>query len=172
LANADFIFNCTDTHASRHVLNQLAYQYFVPIIDLGVSITVAGDATTRFAGHVKMLTPSEPCLWCAHHLDARQVREEMMTEEHRAADPYFQGPGAVPQPAVISLNGVVASVAVTMYLSAVAGVPAPARYVIYDGNRSRMNAVTLQSDPACNFCGPDCTSGWGDTYPLPARHDR
>jgi molybdopterin-synthase adenylyltransferase len=168
---ADFLFNCTDTHASRHVLNQAAHQYGVPLIDLGVSITVGEDATTRFAGHVKMLAPGLPCLWCVRHLDARQIREELMTAEHRAADPYFQGAEGVRQPAVISLNGVVSSVAVTMFLSAVAGVPAPARYVIYDGNRSRMNAVEAVADPDCNFCGPNSTAGWGDTYPLPVRRD-
>ncbi|MGL3111809.1 HesA/MoeB/ThiF family protein [Bradyrhizobium sp. BR 1432] len=168
LADADFLFNCTDTQASRHVLNQLAYQYRVPVIDLGVSITVV-DRSTRFAGHVKMLAPGLPCLWCIRHLDAGQVRQELMTEAHRAADPYFQGGDGVPQPAVISLNGVVASVAVTMFLAAVAGVPAPARYVIYDGNRSRMNAVTAEIDPACNFCGPDSTAGWGPTYSMPTR---
>ena len=168
---ADFIFSCTDTQASRHVLNQAAHQYRVPLIDLGVSITVGENASARFAGHVKMVSPDLPCLWCIRNLDAQQVREGLMTAEHRAADPYFQGGLGVQQPAVISLNGVVASVAVTMFLSAIAGVPSPGRYVIYDGNRARMNAVTALADPGCNFCGADSTAGWGDSYPLPVRRD-
>lgn len=169
LATADFVFSCTDTHSSRHVVNQMAYQYLVPVIDLGVAITVGDLAQTSAAGHVQMLAPGLPCLWCSNHLDSRRVREELMTEEHRANDPYFQGGAGVTQPAVISINGVVASVAVTMFLAAVAGVPSPSRYVAYDVNRSRMNAMSVDANPDCNFCGADSTMGWGETYPLPER---
>ncbi|MER9645238.1 ThiF family adenylyltransferase [Mesorhizobium sp. M0239] len=166
---ADLVFNCTDTHASRHVLNTAAYQFLTPVIDMGVSITVDAEMRARLAGHVKMLAPGLACLWCARHLDAGQVRSEMMTEEQRRADPYFQGAANAPQPAVISLNGVVASLAVTMLLSAVAGVPAEPRYLVYDGNRGRTNAIEDTPNPDCNFCGANSTAGGGDMYPLPAR---
>lgn len=166
---ADVVFNCTDTYASRHVLNQAAYQYLVPMIDMGVSITVDGAMQAHMAGHVKMLAPGLACLWCAGNMNSDAVRAEMMTAEQRAADPYVQGAATVAQPAVISLSGVVTSVAVTMLLAAVAGVPSPARFVYYDGNRSRMNALSRPPDAACVFCGPGSTIGWGDTYPLPSR---
>jgi molybdopterin/thiamine biosynthesis adenylyltransferase len=169
VAEADLIFNCTDTHASRHVLNQVAYQHLTPVIDMGVSITVDDRMRARLAGHAKMMAPGLGCLWCARHLDPGRVREELMTEEQRRADPYFQGAANVEQPAVISLNGAVASVAVTMFLAAVAGVPSDPRYVIYDGNRARMNAVEDVRDEHCNYCGVNSTAGWGDTYALPAK---
>ncbi|GAB3758687.1 hypothetical protein GCM10028796_04730 [Ramlibacter monticola] len=166
---ADIIFNCTDTQSSRHVLNQAAYQYMVPVIDMGVSVTVDANMHARFAGHVKMLSPGLPCLWCCNHLDPEALRREMMTAEQRQADPYVQGAATVVQPAVISLNGVVASAAVTMLLSAVAGVPAPTRYIHYDGNRARMNGLKVQRDHACAFCGDASTAGTGDAFPLPVR---
>jgi hypothetical protein len=169
IAEADLIFNCTDTQSSRHVLNQLAYQFLTPVIDMGVSITVDEAMRAKLAGHVKMMAPGLGCLWCARHLDPNRVREELMTEEQRAADPYFQGAAQVAQPAVISLNGAVASIAVTMFLSAVAGVPAEPRYVLYDGNRARMNAVEDAHDENCAYCGPVSTAKWGDTYSLPSK---
>ena len=167
-AESDFIFCCTDSHASRHVLNQLAYQFLVPTIDLGVAINVA-NGNAHFAGHVKALAPGLACLWCIGNLDPRLVREETMNPEHRQSDPYFgTGDGAI-QPAVISINGTVASLAVTMFLSMVAGVPSSARYLIYDGNRARVNAVAAAPAPTCNFCSPASTALAGDTYPLPER---
>jgi molybdopterin-synthase adenylyltransferase len=168
VADADFVFSCTDTHASRHLLSQLAYQYRIPVIDMGVSITHQPNRL-QLAGHVKMLAPGLPCLWCANHLDPQRVREELMSEGQRSADPYFQGGGGVEQPSVISLNSTVASLAVTMFLAAVAGVPAEPRYLTYDGNRGRVHALADRANEECPFCGPHSSAGMGDTYPLPER---
>jgi hypothetical protein len=60
LTDVDFVFCCTDTHGSRHVVNQLAYQYFVPCIDMGVVINVQEGKVTHFDGRVQMLAPG---LW-------------------------------------------------------------------------------------------------------------
>ena len=38
IVDTDFVFCCTDSHGSRAVLNQAAYQYLVPSIDMGVAI--------------------------------------------------------------------------------------------------------------------------------------
>jgi molybdopterin/thiamine biosynthesis adenylyltransferase len=169
VAGADFIFSCTDNQASRHVLNQLAYQYLVPLIDVGVAIGKADDGSMTLGAHVQMLAPGLPCLWCSNHLDAGQVRQELMTEAQRATDPYFQAGNGVPQPAVISLNGTASSVAVTMFLAAVTGIPSAPRYVSYDAVRARMNALMVTQNEQCPFCGPDSTLGWGGDAPLPGR---
>jgi molybdopterin-synthase adenylyltransferase len=168
VVSADFIFCCTDSHASRHLLNQLSYQYAIPAIDMGVAIDASG-AKVRFAGHVKALVAGQPCLWCLGNLNSRQIREEMMSPEQRQADPYFQGNTGVVQPSVISINSTVASVAVTMFLSMVTGLDAPARYLVYDGNRQRLAPVAAEADPNCNFCGPESSALGGDRYPLPVR---
>lgn len=168
LSRADFIFCCTDTHASRHTINQLAYQYLIPAIDLGVAIGASGDQTT-IGSHVQMLAPNLPCLWCSNHLNAHRIREELMTEEQRTADPYFENGTGVEQPAVISLNGTTASLAITMFLSAVAGIPSRPRYLAYDAVRGRMNALSVTANHDCPFCGPDSTLGMGDRAPLPGR---
>jgi molybdopterin-synthase adenylyltransferase len=166
--SAEFIFCCTDSHASRHVLNQLSYQYAIPAIDMGVAIDAAGPKV-RFAGHVKALVAGQPCLWCLGNLNSRQIREEMMSPEQRQVDPYFQGSAGVVQPSVISINSTVASTAVTMFLSMVTGLDAPARYLVYDGNRQRLAPVAAEADPHCNFCGPESSALGGDRYPLPVR---
>ncbi|HZL29868.1 MAG TPA: ThiF family adenylyltransferase [Pseudolabrys sp.] len=169
LLGVGFVFSCTDSHASRHLLNQLCYQYVVPMIDMGVAIDTSD--TVRFAGHVKALAPGLACLWCMGNLNPKQIRLEMMSPEQRQADPYFQGTGRVIQPAVISINSTVASAAVTMFLSMVAGLDAPSRLLVYDGNRQRLAAVTAEPDPACNFCGPASTALTGDQSPLPVRRN-
>lgn len=165
---ADFIFACTDSQASRAVLNQLAYQYLIPCIDMGVGIHVNEGAIRFIAGRVQMLSAGQPCLICTDKLDFEQVRREMLTEEQRKADQYIQGE-AVPQPAVISLNSSISSAAVTMFLAAVAGVPSAARMLSYDGKLGTMRAVAMDPRPGCIACSEDGGMGLGDAWTLPTR---
>jgi molybdopterin/thiamine biosynthesis adenylyltransferase len=169
LRDVDFIFCCTDSHASRHLINQLSYQYLIPAIDVGVAINRARDDLVQMAGRVTMLGPGLPCLWCAEQLDPNQVRRDLMNAEQREADPYIIGFSGIVQPSVISLNSTVASLAVTMFLSAVVGVPSSGRYVVYDGNRSRVTTLSVDVNLECNFCSTLSSAGEGDAYPLPVR---
>ena len=168
LLETDFIFGCTDSMASRAVLNQLAYQYLIPCIDMGVGIHVV-DGDVRFiAGRVQMLSPGLSCLVCTDKLDFEQVRREMLTEVQRKTDPYILGE-AVPQPAVISLNSTVSSAAVTMFLAAVAGVPSAARMLTYDGKLGSMRAAGMDPRPECVACSEEGALGRGEKWPLPTR---
>lgn len=168
LLGVDFIFACTDSQASRAVLNQLAYQYLIPCIDMGVGIHANGDAIRFIAGRVQMLSAGLPCLICTDKLDFEQVRREMLTEEQRKADQYIQG-AAVPQPAVISLNSSMSSAAVTMFLASVAGVPSAARMLSYDGKLGTMRVVAMDPRPGCIACSEDGGLGLGDSWVLPTR---
>src|SRR3546814_2368157 len=83
IAGCDFIFLCTDSHASRAVVCQAAYQYLVPVIDMGVSVSTADGAITHVTGRVQMLAPGLACLTCTGALDGEQVRREMLTPEQQ-----------------------------------------------------------------------------------------
>ena len=168
LADVDFFFCCTDSQGSRAVLNLLAYQYLIPCIDTGVSIVAQQGSVTHIAGRVQMLAPGLSCLVCTGLLDPDAVRRDLMTDYERQADPYFLG-AHEPQPAVISLNGTVVSLAVTMFLGAVAGIPAQARYQIYNGITGAVRAVSHTPDPTCIVCSPSGALARGDEWPLPAR---
>jgi molybdopterin/thiamine biosynthesis adenylyltransferase len=168
LTTSDFIFGCTDSMASRAVMNQLVYQYFIPCIDMGVGIGTDAGAVTYIGGRVQMLTPGQACLVCTDKLDYEQVRQEMMTPEERSKDRYIVGE-QVPQPAVISLNSQVSSAAVTMFLSAVTGMPARARMLTFDAMRGAVRPVAANPQPRCIVCSPDGALGQGERWSLPTR---
>ncbi|UZW57652.1 ThiF family adenylyltransferase [Sphingobium sp. JS3065] len=168
IATFDFVLLCTDSHASRAVVNQAAYQYLVPVIDMGVSITVADGAVTHITGRVQMLAPELPCLTCSNALDSEAIRREMLTPEQRAADPYVQGVRE-PQPAVLSINSTVSSLAMTMMLGAVTPVPVKPRYQIYDGIRGRVKQMVVAVQPHCVVCSSMGAFAKGPTWDLPVR---
>jgi molybdopterin/thiamine biosynthesis adenylyltransferase len=168
LLDVDFIFLCTDSHASRAVVNQIAYQYLIPCIDMGVAIHTDKGAVTDIVGRVQMLASGLSCLLCGGRIDPNQVRLEMMTPEMRRADPYFTGEG-VKQPSVISLNGSMASLAITMFLSAVTGIPSEARLMHYNAIRGSVKATLLNPQPGCLVCSNDGALGRGNSWTLPTR---
>jgi molybdopterin/thiamine biosynthesis adenylyltransferase len=168
LVGFDFIFLCTDSHASRAVVNQASYQYLVPAVDMGVSITVKDGVITHITGRVKMLAPGLSCLTCTQTLDSEQIRREMLTPGQRAADPYVQGVHE-PQPAVISLNSTVASLAMTMMLSAVTSIPSKPRALRYDGISGQTRAMNTTPVEACIVCSAEGALGHGKAWPLPVR---
>jgi molybdopterin-synthase adenylyltransferase len=168
LLDCDLIFCCTDSHGSRAVLNQLSYQYMIPVIDMGVRIQVVGGKVTDVAGRVQMLGPGLPCLVCHGFLDPEQVRRDLLTDEARARDPYIVG-ASEPQPAVVSLNGTVASMAVTMMLAVVAGMPSSARHQVLIATRGIVRAIDSVAEPGCVICSLRGFLGRGDTRPMPGR---
>ena len=168
LTDLDFVFICTDSHASRAVVGQIAYQHLVPAIDLGVSITVRDGRVTHVTGRVQMLAPGLECLACSNVLDPLQVMRETQTELQRAADPYVQG-AHEPQPSVVTLNSTMASLAVTMFLGAVTPVPADARFQIYDGVRGTVRPTSAARDPDCFVCSARGALAKGTTLRLPTR---
>lgn len=169
LADTDFIFCCTDSHASRAVLNQLAYQYLIPCIDTGVGIALSKGEIVSVTGRVQMLAPGLPCLTCTNAIDASAVRQELMTPEQRLADPYFTGGSGVPQPAVITLNSTVTSLATTMFLGAITAAPFESRFQIYDGVAGTVRSVIATREPRCIVCSADGSLARGVSWPLPTR---
>ena len=166
LLDCDFVMNCTDTHGSRAVINQLAYQHWLPAIDMGVRIDAVDGQVSAMAGRVQMLAPGLACLQCDALLDPEAVRRDLMTEAERRADPYIVGE-ASPQPSVISLNGTVSSLAVTTFLAAAVGLPIRARRMNYRVAEGALRAVSADPNPECIVCSASRGAyGQGDRWPM------
>lgn len=170
LLDADVIFCCTDSHGSRSVVQQVAYQYFIPCIDIGSTITVASGEVTGIFGRIQLIGPDQPCLWCSGLLSSEEVRRDMLTELQRKADPYIQGAN-VPAPSVISLNATVVSVAVTLLLGLVTSIPVQFRHIIYNAATSSMRSVRTNAKDDCFICSRSGAFGLGDAQALFARKD-
>lgn len=170
LADTDFIFNCTDSHGSRAVVNQFAYQYMVPVIDIGVVITMHELRITHIVGRTQLLAPGLACMVCGNQLDPEQIRRDLLTDFERQADPYIVG-HPEPAPSVISINSTMASLATTMFLNVVLGIPGSARFINYDGITGVSRPAFCNRHPACIVCSLNGALARCDEWPLPARRD-
>lgn len=167
LRGIDVVMSCTDSHGSRAVLSRLAYQYVIPVVDLGALVTIKPSGDAAIFGRVQLLAPGQACLHCHQVLDGELVRLDLLSHEARARDPYGMPPEVI-QPAVISFNGVVASLAVTMLLQVFTPLTGEVRALRYDGVAGRVKEVAAARHPRC----PDCAARYayqGDNEPQLAR---
>jgi molybdopterin-synthase adenylyltransferase len=91
-----------------------------------------------------------------------------MEEGERHADPYFIGVGE-PQPAVISLNSTISSLAVTMFLGVVTSLPLLARFQLYDAVTGTVRTVNHEPRKDCIVCSESGALGRGNDWDLPTR---
>ena len=132
----------------------MAYQYLIPLVDMGVVIVARAPEITHAYGRVQLLAPGKPCFTCSGLLNPEQVRRDMLSEVERKADPYIVGQ-AEPAPAVMSINGTVASLSVTMALAVMADVPSKGRHLLYNALASTLRSVGGIPDPHCYICSQE-----------------
>lgn len=147
------IFGCVDNDGSRLVLTELTAAYNKTLIDSGAEI-INNPEFQEFGGRVIVARPGEFCLLCAGQIDLEVARQELESKEEKAYREILgYGLGKkMPDPSVISLNGIIAGLAVTEFLMLVTGLRPPSRKVTYKGMRGvfRESVDTKRDD--CVVC--------------------
>jgi molybdopterin/thiamine biosynthesis adenylyltransferase len=154
LKTVDFIFGCVDSDSARLILNDLALAYCIAYIDTGVGIEADEGRIADAGGRVIVWTPGRPCLLCAGEINPRIAAEELESEEQREfrrQHGYVAGADVV-APSVISLNGTVASIAVTELLGLLTGVKKPNYYTYYDLLEQRVGPRIVKANEKCVAC--------------------
>jgi hypothetical protein len=123
VAECDAVFGCMDTIDGRHLLNRLATFYLLPYFDLGVRLVADGQGgVTNVCGTVHYLQPGRSSLMSRglYTLDQLQASSLKRTNPgeyaSRLKDGYIAGVNE-DRPAVISVNMLVASLAVNELLA-------------------------------------------------------
>jgi hypothetical protein len=123
LSNCDIIFSCLDRHGPRAVLNELSYQCFIPVIDVGVGLTRNNDGMLGGSIRATIIGPGLPCLVCQE-----LVRPEMITAENLSPQEYAsrRAEGYVNEreqnaPSVVSYTTLAGSLGLIIFLDFISG---------------------------------------------------
>jgi hypothetical protein len=138
LKEADVIVGCLDNLHARLDLQDIAWRFLIPYVDIGVSIRPVedardGDPRVSIGGNVITLIPGGFCLWCCGFLSD----EKLALELHGPNRSYFQNRMGEAQ--VVSFNGVVASQAVNEVLQLLTG---------FTGTGIRLTDIAVDPDGA------------------------
>lgn len=164
LTSVDGIFGCTDTLASRAILNRLAIQRFIPYWDCGTEISAGGQGLRSF-GRVRLVLAGGPCLLCMGVIDPEALRVELLPPTEREREEqlgYIRGAN-VAAPAVVALNGTTASLAVMSFLRwAVGDQPLMPAQWTYRGFAGDVRLQTVEPQPDCPICNQRTRLGRAD----------
>jgi hypothetical protein len=150
--DADVVISTTDTHSSRSLINQLAQQYLLPVIDVGVKIGTALDGrVTGMPTEVRLLLPDTGCMWCIGVLDSARIRAENLPMEERrnqVAEGYIQGVDQ-PEASLAALNYFASSLAVLTLVRLLSTEGVVASHAIMDGWEHYVADRTSDIDAQC-----------------------
>lgn len=143
LRRCDVIFGCLDSYRERDELERFCRRYLIPYIDCGMDVHGASGAFS-ISGQVVLSSPGAPCLWCLGILTKGRLAEEV--------DQYGKA-GSRPQ--VVWSNGVLASIAVDLFVQLICPWHGRAQMTAcceFDGNRHRIETNRLDNlaDLKCN----------------------
>ncbi|WP_169926830.1 HesA/MoeB/ThiF family protein [Massilia putida] len=152
LSKATTIFGCVDNEGSRLVLMEFALANRIRYFDLATDIP-PGDALD-FGGRVVLMDEQPGCLVCLDVLDMDEARRDLESPAAREDRERIYGVDKAnldqAGPSVVSLNAVVAALAVTEFIMQVTGLRPAHRKLSYRGR----TGIVTKSLPANTVC--DC----------------
>ncbi|MEX2238944.1 MAG: ThiF family adenylyltransferase [Dehalococcoidia bacterium] len=168
LKGVDVVFGCVDNDGARLALNELSLAYRLPYFDIAVGIDASSGQVAQAGGRVAVVVPGGPCLHCMNEIDVEEARYWLSSaqEQVEARERGYISGLDVPAPAVVSLNGTVASVAVSEFALYATGVRPPSPKTELDllgvgrGKSSQwLTPTTVERSVGCVQCA---ASGLGD----------
>lgn len=140
LALSDWIIVATDNHSSRLTAQRLSLQYFVPLLAVGVNITVNGQTIEDMSGEVITARVGDGlCLSCLKRINPTKVAGESHPEqavrEALVQRGYVTGLD-IKEPAVKTLNAMVATLAVETLINQYTERSRHSPVLVYENNES------------------------------------
>jgi molybdopterin-synthase adenylyltransferase len=156
LATATLVIGCFDLETPRLEAVKLCSQAGVPYLDLATEIMPGDDEDPIYGGRVVFSHDGTGCLVCLGIIDMAELAREQMTEAQRAErekmygldNDQLGGSG----PSVVTINGVVASLACTEALMFLTGLREAARQLTYLGQASVVRRNTTLGPADCLYC--------------------
>jgi molybdopterin/thiamine biosynthesis adenylyltransferase len=155
IKKSSYVFGCVDNDGARLVLNELCAAFEIPYFDLASDINVE-NGDVAYGGRIFVTIDSNGCLYCYNLISPSQALLDLMSPQVRADEKTIYGVSTeyLNQigPSVVSINGVIASLAVTEFMVMIVGLRPPNRLLQYYGHRGIVNKSLDDPRPDCYYC--------------------
>ncbi|NUB91101.1 ThiF family adenylyltransferase [Haloterrigena sp. SYSU A121-1] len=164
LQDVDLILGGLDRVTPRMWLNRYAVQHLTYYVDAGSRIDIDdSDRVTDMAAYVQTIAPGvNACFHCLDRDDTEQMRREHLSDEEleeEVAEGYIAETALTPEPAVIHLNGMAASLAVETVAKLVTGYDTPPDFLHYDGLQNDLARLSTHRNDHCYTCNEFLATG-------------
>jgi hypothetical protein len=151
---SDLIMGCVDNDYPRLLMTDLASAASVSYIDAASGIDTKHGVV--YGGRVVAAGVTRGCLSCLGLLDQTEIRRAQMSSDELETEAKIYG---VPVesltatgPSVVTLNGVVASLAAMEAMVSMVGLRAPVKFQRYQGHWSGLITRSETAPDACFYC--------------------
>ncbi len=155
IEGATMVVGCFDKEIPRQAAVKLCSEAGTPYLDLATEV-IGEDDDLIYGGRIVFSHDGSGCLFCLGVIDISELAREQMPDDQR--DQRDRHYGLTPEeagdsgPSVVTINGVVASLAATEALMFITGLRAAARQVTYHGQSSVVRKNSTQGDSDCLYC--------------------
>lgn len=156
IKKSNFAFGCVDNDGARLVLTELCSAFEIPYVDTASDIIKnEGDQSVSYGGRIFVNNDKKGCLYCYGLISPSQAQHDLMSAEELIDEQSIYG---VPKsllktgPSVVSINGVIASLAVTEFMVSIVKLRSPNRLLHYHGHRGFVNVNADSPIPDCYYC--------------------
>lgn len=154
IRSGDVVFGCLDLEGARLVLNDVCTAFGQSYIDLASEV-IPGEEP-EYGGRVCVSMNGDGCIQCLNVLDTKEAGADLAGEAERRNRKTLYGVdrGLLGRigPSVVSINGVIVSLAVTEFMVSITGLRDPQRVLTYKGSTGKVFAATDKPSPDCFFC--------------------
>lgn len=158
IKNANHVFGCLDREGARLILNELCSAYSKRYLDLASEV-IPGDRP-NYGGRVCVAWEGPGCIDCYDQLDRGEARTDLAGPADQEQQRQLYGIDLEDLdrtgPSVVSINGVVASLAVNEFMLGVTGIRSPKGLLTYRGSSGKVTVPGPESGlprPDCYYCG-------------------
>jgi molybdopterin-synthase adenylyltransferase len=155
IRGADIVIACLDTDGARLVCTEVCAAAGVMYVDLATDIIPDAGALS-YGGRVAVSFIGDGCVVCRGLLDLDAARRDLDPRGALAQEAIYGVPaaalGSATGPAVVSLNGVVASLAATEVMLHVTGVRPAQPVLTYRGETGKVLANADVPARDCYYC--------------------
>lgn len=152
---SDYVFGCVDREGLRLILTELCSAYSKPYLD--VATDIIPENPPNYGGRVCVAWDGHGCLYCCGELDVVEAQSDLMNPAVAHDRETIYG---IPRkllhetgPSVVSINGVVASLAVTEFMLMVTGIRNKSREILtYRAHMGFVSVKIHDTTPDCYYC--------------------
>jgi len=167
LHRCDVLVAGVDRVSTRSFLNEFAVRHLKYYLDAGVVIGTDDETVESMEGFIQLVAPgANACYDCLDRGDPEWARIEQLSDaelNEEIEQGYIDGSELAPEPAVVPLNGLIASKAVTVVAELVTGYAPPEDFLRFEGLDNELVELTTHRNDACVTCGQDGMLGRGDS---------
>lgn len=151
---SDAVFGCLDQEGARLVLTELCAAYARPYLDLASD--VLPGPPLQYGGRIVAAWDGHGCPVCLGAVDLAEARRDLaspaMRKDIEAIYGVDQTHLGATGPSVVTINGVVASLATTEFMVALTGLRPPTRMLHYYGHRGVVTSSKDVPHASCYYC--------------------